>query len=508
MIEEPNEQRLQEIAHLYGLTLDEEDLAFFRQMIRRSLATYHRFDALTQSPPVTPGPRAFTRPSEAENPYNAWYCTCAVRRASEGPLIGKRIALKDTIALAGVPMMVGAALLGDYVPDEDATVVSRVLDAGGEICGKAVCEQFCFSAGSHTTDTGAVRNPRQPACSAGGSSSGCAALVAAGACDMALGGDQGGSIRVPSAWCGVYGLKPTFGLVPYTGVFPLEPTLDHVGPMAASVADVALLLDVIAGADGLDPRQSGVSFAPCLPGLTEPIDGLRVGLLREGFGWPGLSEEAVDVCVEQAALSLREVGATVEAVSLPLHRDGVTLLAPLYFEGGWMTVFVQRGRAATSKGYTPLALLAAMDRGQRERIHTLSDVAKLHLLLGHYLHEDYHGAYYARAQNCVPALTRAYDALFQQVDLLALPTTPMRACRLPEAGATREERFTQVNSVTVNTCPFNATGHPALSVPCGVIDGLPVGMMLVGRRGEDALVLRAAAAFEHLTERSHVRAQF
>src|SRR5436853_2615167 len=151
-------------------------------------------------------------------------------------------------------MMNGASTLEGYVPDVDATIVTRMLDAGGTIMGKVHCEYFCFSGGSHTSAAGPVQNPRRAGFSAGGSSSGSAALVAAGEVDMAIGGDQGGSIRIPSCWCGIYGLKPTYGLVPYTGIFPIELTLDHTGPLARTVADVALLLEVIAGPGGLAPR--------------------------------------------------------------------------------------------------------------------------------------------------------------------------------------------------------------------------------------------------------------
>ena len=172
-----------------------------------------------------------------------------------GKLAGRRIALKDNVCLAGVPMMIGADILEGYVPDVDATIVERILDAGGEIAGKAVCEYYCVSGGSHTSATGPVQNPRKPGYSAGGSSSGSAALVAAGDVDMAIGGDQAGSIRIPASHCGIVGLKPTYGLVPYTGIAPLEITLDTCGPMTADVRDNALLLEVIAGPDGIDSRQ-------------------------------------------------------------------------------------------------------------------------------------------------------------------------------------------------------------------------------------------------------------
>src|SRR6266498_2971141 len=166
--------------------------------------------------------------------------------------------------LAGVPMMNGASTLEGFVPDVDATVVTRILDAGGEIAGKAHCEYFSFSGGVSSNPTGPTRNPHRPEHMSGGSSSGCAAIVGSGEVTMAIGGDQGGSIRAPSAFCGIYGLKPTHGLVPYTWMMPIEHTLDHAGPMTSTVEENALLLEVIAGADGLDPRQ----YAPVVDGNT------------------------------------------------------------------------------------------------------------------------------------------------------------------------------------------------------------------------------------------------
>ena len=169
-------------------------------------------------------------------------------------LAGERVAVKDNICVAGVPMMNGSRVLEGYVPEVDATVVTRVLDAGGVIAGKAACEDLCFSAGSHTCATGPIRNPHNPKHSTGGSSGGSAALVAAGEVTMALGGDQGGSIRTPSAWCGVFGLKPTWGLVPMTGGMPISYSVDHCGPICSSTENVARLLTAIAGPDPHDPR--------------------------------------------------------------------------------------------------------------------------------------------------------------------------------------------------------------------------------------------------------------
>ena len=181
---------------------------------------------------------------------------CAVR--ADGPLRGRTVVIKDNIMVADVPMANGSRTLEGYVPEVDATVVTRILDAGGTIVGKATCEGLCLSGGSHTSATGPVHNPHRRGHSAGGSSSGCAVLVALGEVDMAVGCDQGGSIRMPSSFCGTVGMKPTFGLVPYTGIMPIEITADHVGPMTADVVGQrACCSRCLAGPDGLDPRQIG-----------------------------------------------------------------------------------------------------------------------------------------------------------------------------------------------------------------------------------------------------------
>src|SRR5258708_7425232 len=209
--------------------------------MRGNYGVYDAGEGMPEYVPAVKYPRMpGYRPEGEENKYNAWYVKTEVAGAASGKLAGKTVALKDNICLAGVAMMNGASTLEGYMPEIDATVATRVLDAGGTIVGKTVCEYFCFSGGSHTSATGPVHNPHRQGYSAGGSSSGSAAVVAAGEVPMALGGDQGGSIRIPASFCGIYGLKPTHGLVPYTGIMPIELTLDHTGPMTATVEDNAL----------------------------------------------------------------------------------------------------------------------------------------------------------------------------------------------------------------------------------------------------------------------------
>ncbi|BBI51411.1 hypothetical protein HORIV_38320 [Vreelandella olivaria] len=221
--------------------------------------------------------------------------------AEEGPLAGRTVALKDNIALAGIPMMNGSPIMEGYVPREDATVVTRLLDAGAHIIGKTAVPALCFDGGGCTgyPEPQPV-NPHDRERLAGASSNGSAVVVTNGEVDMALGGDQGGSIRLPASWSGCYGIKGTHGLVPYTGIFPIELTLDHVGPMARTAEDCARMLEVLAGSDGLDPRQYDVRTAKYTEALSEDLTGIHIGILREGFGIAGVSEPDVDAAVKEA----------------------------------------------------------------------------------------------------------------------------------------------------------------------------------------------------------------
>src|SRR6266550_6478551 len=266
----PTPTQLRAVAEQCGLSLTEEDVASFRGLMQGSIDAYNAVAAMPDEVPQVKYPRTpGYRPSPEENPHNAWYRKSTVKGAAAGKLKGKTVALKDNIMLAGVPMMNGSATLEGYVPDFDATIVTRMLDAGAEIAGKTHCESFCISGGSHTNSTGAVHNPHKMGFSAGGSSSGSAVVVALGEVDMAIGGDQGGSIRMPSSFCGIYGMKATHGLVPYTGIMPIEIYVVFTGPMAATVTDNALLLEVIAGPDGYDPRQ----YAPKVHPYTQRLGG-------------------------------------------------------------------------------------------------------------------------------------------------------------------------------------------------------------------------------------------
>ena len=308
-------------------------------------------------------------------------------RSGRGSAGGHTLGVKDNVCVAGVPMLNGSPIMEGYIPREDATVVTRLLDAGAHIVGKTAVPAFCFDGGGLTgyPDPQPV-NPHDSAYLAGSSSNGSAVVVVTGEADLALGGDQGGSIRLPASWSGCCGHKPTHGLVPYTGIFPIELTLDHIGPMARTVADCALMLNVLAGPDGLDPRQVDV-VTPYVQALEVGAAGLRVGVLTEGFGIDGVSEPDVDAAVRAAADRLAGAGAAVEDVSIPMHRDGLAIWNAIAIEGA--TDLMVRGDAfgTNHKGHYTTDLVDFYGRARRARGMDYSPTVKLTVLLGAYLSE-------------------------------------------------------------------------------------------------------------------------
>ena len=491
----PTEEQIWEIAEDMGLSLSREDVQSYIGLLGPTVEAYNAVGAMPDNLPEVKYPRTpGYRPSAEENPHNAWYFKTSVKGAGRGKLRGRTVVLKDNIMLAGVPMMNGAATLEGYVPEIDATVATRILDAGGEIVGKSNCESFCLSGGSHTCATGPVHNSHKMGYSAGGSSSGSAVLVSLGEVDMAMGGDQGGSVRMPSSFCGTYGMKPTYGLVPYTGIMPIEIMVDHTGPITASVADNALLLEVIAGPDGYDSRQSNVKGRAYSKELDGGVKGMNIGLVKEGFGH-ATSEADVDAKVRQAADRLKGLGATVTEISIPWHLLANAVWMPIGLEGLTQTMMYGDGYGVSRDD---LYVTSLMDhhRNWRQRADEMSETTKLFTVFGTYIRNNYGSRYYGKAVNISRQVTAGYDAALAENDLLVMPTTPMKATPLPEPGASREEVFQRALEPTTNTMPFNITHHPAMNVPCGMSDGLPIGMMLIGKHRDESTIYRAAYAFE------------
>ncbi|CAH3147488.1 unnamed protein product [Pocillopora meandrina] len=497
VVKPPSTAQLTKIATELGYDLEQDEILEYKDVIDDSLqATYQRFNEIPDPKlpvkyPRTPGYRP-TGPKD--NPYNAWYWRCDIPGAPNGKLQGKSIAIKDCICVAGVPMMMGSQILEGYTPDVDATVVTRILDAGGRIMGKAVCENLCNSGGSFNAATGPVVHPLDETRMTGGSSSGCAALVAGGHVDMAVGADQGGSIRNPAGRCGIVGLKPTLGLVPYTGIVPMEFSLDHVGLMAKTVQDVALLLEITAGSDdGLDYRQPHeLQVENYVNQLTSEISNLRLGLLTEGFSHPQ-SEPDVDQCIKRAAKHLAtESGATLQDVSVPIHLDA-TVIYDAFTEGGlWPDRFFE------TNGYQVTSLQKWFAQGLKTRANDISADFKVASIKGRYLQKNYNDEFFFKARNLAWKLRTVFDEALTKVDVLIMPTNPKKARPLPLPNIPLREYLQCCSENYINTCTFNMTGHPALSINAGFSDGLPVGMMIVGRKFDEATVLNVAYAYERI----------
>lgn len=498
----PDAAEIAEIGEVMGLDLTASEVETLEPLIAGVIGGY---DALDQMPDplraVTPAVRIpGPRPSPAEDPLNGIVRRCSVKAAPEtpGPLVGKQIGVKDTICVAGLPMTCASRLLYDYTPDIDATVVKRILEAGGHITAVLNTDDFAFSGGGHTSCYGPGRNPVDATHAPGGSSNGSATAPATGQVDIALGGDQGGSIRIPASFSGVVGHKPTHGLVPYTGIVGFDQTIDHIGPMAKTVAECALLLSVIAGVDdtAIDPRQPDI-IAPVdySAALTGDISGIKIAVVKEAFETPEATD-AVNAAVRGAADKLASMGAEVAEVSVPMHAAVVPLWNCIAIEGGIESFY--RGHAAfQTKGYYNPRLISAMMRAVKTHAHDLSPTAKLGTVVAEYMRRRYDGVFYARAQNLSRKLTAAYNDVLADADLVLMPTTPQQAHKMPAMPEDdRTDHIVQALNMVANTAAFDLTGHPSISVPAKGVDGLPVGLMLTGRHFDDATVLRAAHAYE------------
>ncbi|MDR6265738.1 amidase [Roseobacter sp. N2S] len=494
-IKRPSLTQMRAMAAKFGMNLTDAELSEYNEIMEPYIQAYDRIDATPDNLPEVRYPRApGYRPNPSDNRLNAWYYKTEIKGAVDGPLRGKRIVLKDTVCLAGVPMMNGSSIMEGYTPEVDATIVTRILDAGGTIAGKAHCENFCLSGGSHTNATGPVHNPWKHGFMAGGSSSGSAALVSAGEVDMAIAGDQGGSIRIPSSNCGVYGMKATHGLVPYTGVAPVEQTIDHLGPVTKTVADNALFLEVLAGQDDLDPRQYKPKVYKYTEALGRGCRGLRIGILKEGFNRPE-SEQDVDHKVLAAAERFRELGADVREISIEDHNFASDLWTAITVEG--LQDHMMHGNSGGTN-YRGMFLPSMMDQVShwRNRADELSHSLKTCMFLGEYFQEQYRGRYYGKAQNLMRNVKQSYLTALNEVDLLLMPTVPMKPQQIPAADCSISLYVQRAFEMVGNTAPFNVTGLPAMSLPCGLSEGLPIGMTLVGRFYDEMRIYQAAHSFE------------
>jgi aspartyl-tRNA(Asn)/glutamyl-tRNA(Gln) amidotransferase subunit A len=391
-----------------------------------------------------------------------------------GPLHGVPLALKDLFYTAGVRTTAGSRILADFVPSEDATAVARLRAAGAIFLGKTNMEEFAYGATSINPHYGACRNPWDPERIPGGSSGGSASAVAAGLCAASLGSDSGGSIRQPAALCGLVGLKPTYGRVSRYGVVPLSWSQDHVGPMARSVRDAALLLQVIAGEDARDPSCSSAPVPGYTNRLDEGISGFRLAIPRDFFF--ERVDGTIDAAVRAAARVLTDQGASLDEVPFPEAAHAATAGAAILF--------------AEASAYHEDWL--------RTRPEQYGEPVRARLRVGSLLL----ATDYLKAQRARGVLVQRATALFDRVDALLMPAVPLAApgqdqtiIRWPDG--TEED----IRGATLRlTRPFNLLGLPAVSVPCGfTTEGLPIGLQIVARPFAETTVLRVARAYEAAT---------
>ena len=408
--------------------------------------------------------------------------------ASGGRLCGVPIAIKDNISTRGIQTTCASKILTGYIPPYNATVIERLKREGAVIIGKTNMDEFAMGTSTETSYYGAVENPWNAGCVPGGSSGGSAAALAGGEVPLALGSDTGGSVRCPASFCGVVGLKPTYGAVSRYGLISYANSLEQIGPMATTVADAALLFDVVAGYDQRDSTSVKKQFD-----TTEPLDmkGMKIGVPEEYFG-EGMSS-VVEKAVWNAVHSFEDLGAEYKEVSMPHTKYS---LAAYYiiamseassnlarFDGLRYGYHAEEGDCHTSFSKT--------------RAEGFGDEVKRRILLGSYaLSAGYHDKYYLKALKVRTLVKKDFETAFKTYDMLLAPTMPYPAFKLGE----KIKDPLSLYLADVNTVPINLADVPAVSVPCGFENKLPIGLQLIGNFFDEATILQAAHNFEDHTD--------
>ncbi|MEF8788642.1 MAG: amidase [Haloarculaceae archaeon] len=467
------------------------------EQINNGLHWYDDLDAYGHAgtgPGTTPSAVRYDPPTD-EDPLNAFITRFDLASPDGGDALADLdVAVKDNVAVAGVPMTCGSRTFEGVVPQRHASVVDRLLDAGATLVGKTNMDELAYGPTGETSQFGPARNPADPDHVTGGSSSGSGAAVGAGDVDVALGSDTGGSVRIPAAFCGVVGVKPSWGVVPRFGFVELAYSLDHIGPLARDVETAARTLDVIAGFDERDPssamadRVAG-SFVEAVADPPE-VGSLSVGVPAEFYG--DQVEPGVRTVIDDRLEAMEAAGASVVDASVPAVEDTVAASNAITVSEFFATVRsngVPFGRNVAYDTAWQDGAAAALDA----RGHELGPVATRKLLEGAHLAERYRGRHYVRARNACRRLRREFDAAFEEVDVLVTPTLPVVA---PALGEWSPDAYGENVPIAVNTRPVNLAGLPAVTVPAGTHEGLPVGLQCIGPAYGDTATLAAARAVE------------
>lgn len=406
------------------------------------------------------------------------------------PLMGIPIAIKDNISTRGVRTTCASRILENYVPPFDATVVARLKQTGAVIVGKTNMDEFAMGGSTEFSAFHPTRNPRDPERVPGGSSGGSAAAVASHMAVAALGSDTGGSIRQPAAYCGVVGLKPTYGRVSRYGLIAYASSLDQIGPITQTVEDCALILQAIAGKDPLDATSVDLPVPDYRAALRPDVKGLRIGVPKEFFGHGVHSEVAQRV--HEAISALESAGAQVQEVSIPMAEQGLAMyyiLAPAECSSNLARYDgVRYGlRVGADKGHVGMMEATRAVGFGKEVIQRI--------IIGTYaLSAGYYDAYYLKAQKGRTLLRQEFERVFETVDVLVCPTAPTPPFRLGELV----DNPLAMKLMDVLTIPVNLAGLPGLSVPCGLAEGLPVGLQIIGKPFDEPTVLRVGYTWEQM----------
>ncbi|HSL48149.1 MAG TPA: Asp-tRNA(Asn)/Glu-tRNA(Gln) amidotransferase subunit GatA [Candidatus Deferrimicrobiaceae bacterium] len=411
--------------------------------------------------------------------------------APRGPLDGVPVALKDVFCTRGVRTTCGSKILESFVPPYDATVVARLHAAGAVLLGKLNMDEFAMGSSTEHSAFFTTRNPWDLARVPGGSSGGASAVVAADLAALSLGTDTGGSIRQPAAFCGVLGMKPTYGRVSRYGLIAFASSLDQVGPFAKDVEDAALILEVIAGADPMDSTAVDVPVPDYRAALGRGIEGVRVGVPAEYF-IDGMDPE-VERAVREAITTLEKLGARTEPVSLPHTEYGLAayyVIAPAEASSNLARY------DGVKYGLRASGARDLIDMYSKTRAAGFGNEVKRRVMLGTYvLSAGYYDAYYGQAQKVRTLVRRDFEQAFARVDLIVAPTTPGVAFKMGE-----KEDPLQMYLNDIFTIPVNLAGLPGVSIPGGFTQtGLPIGLQLIGRAFDEATLLRAAHAYQQVT---------
>ena len=471
-----------------------------RLLASREISAVELTDAvLSRIENVEPQVRGLVTVTEEQARAAAQEADRRIREGAATPLTGIPLVLKDNMCTAGIATTCSSHMLENFVPPYTATAAQKLLDAGAVLVGKSNMDEFAMGSSTENSAFFPTHNPWDAGRVPGGSSGGSAAAVAAGETLIALGSDTGGSIRQPASFCGVVGIKPTYGTVSRYGLIAFASSLDQIGPLASNVTDAALTLNAITGYDAMDSTSINRETPDYTRALIPDVRGMKIGVVKEMFG-EGVEPQVRDTVLE-AARVLEQAGAIVDwEVSLSLTEYAL----PVYYILAPSEASSNLARYDGVKyGYSWDGAADMWEGMERTRQHGFGPEVKRRILLGAYaLSSGYYDAYYRKAQQVRTLIRREYEDAFTRYDALLTPTSPT----LPFGLGERTNDPLAMYLADICTIPVNIAGVPAISLPCGFVDGLPVGLQLIGPSLGEESIIRAAYTYEQATDWHGMRA--